>query len=675
MTSESTPVPPVPVDGGSGATALGLVERVRSEERRPVVPGWARSGAQVREVLRWLVGHYAHTAAYHAVRAPGYAARLAVLAPQGAARTVRELGRWVSDAEGAPARRAAVAGNDLGQYLKLSRQRDTRVQGRALTLLATVPAVVWVLLAVPGPVRLALLALTVGLLGALGAPADRPLVEHAVVVSRYSRLTGDIVMRAFESAGLCKLPDNPITFPQQIALDGEGWRAVVDLPYGRTFTQAMGKRENIASGLDASEQQVFLTSAAESARRVVMWVAHVDPLSVSPGRTPLLKVGQVDCWKPIPFGLDERGNPVTVSMLWTSLLVGAVPRQGKTFSARLIALAAALDPHVRLYVYDGKGSSDWRGFARIAHRCGFGLRLLRDGTDPAALLLADLTELKAEVEARYERLSELPTHLVPEGKLTPELARNPSLGMPLVLVVLDEVQEYLTHPEHGKAILELATYLVRVAPAVGVSVLSATQKPENTSVPSLFRDQHQARFCLRVTSWNVSDVVLGAGAYSEGLDASRLLPSHKGVGLLRGMGDIGLTVRTYLADQDDADSILARARVLREQTGTLTGVALGDTPDPAPAFNLLDDVLTVVPATETKVWSETVVERLADLRPEFYGGWTPDQLAAALKPHHVTTKQVWGTTRDGRGANRRGIERPAIVTARDRPPRPGSRPS
>ena len=41
-------------------------------------------------------------------------------------------------------------------------------------------------------------------------------------------------------------------------------------------------------------------------------------------------------------------------MLWTSFLIGAQPRKGKTYSARLLALYAALDPYVRLTIIDGK---------------------------------------------------------------------------------------------------------------------------------------------------------------------------------------------------------------------------------------------------------------------------------------------------------------------------------
>ena len=39
------------------------------------------------------------------------------------------------------------------------------------------------------------------------------------------------------------------------------------------------------------------------------------------------------------------------------------------------------------------------------------------------------------------------------------------------------------------------------------------------------------------------------------------------------------------------------------------------------------------------------------------------QLTSALKPFGIRTGQVWGTTDDGKGANRRGITRDDIISA------------
>ncbi len=81
------------------------------------------------------------------------------------------------------------------------------------------------------------------------------------------------------------------------------------------------------------------------------------------------------------------------------------------------------------------------------------------------------------------------------------------------------------------------------------------------------------------------------------------------------------------------------------------------------ANDVLRDVLAVVPAGEPKVWSETLLNRLVELRPEIYAEWTLEQLAAALKPHGIRTGQVWSTAEDGKGVNRRGIKRTDLVKA------------
>ena len=645
----------------------------KDKARLPVLPDWVKLPDQRKAVRRWAVRHYSTMVGYHALRLPVvYTPKVLAYSPRGAWRWSAAVGRWVFDAEGKALRLAAVASEDADQYLKLSRQRNDRVRLRgilaaaaglvgltaALTLYVMAPS--WLLM-------LSVATLTTAL-GLAGAPADRPLIDRAKVTFRKRKLSSDIITRAFTAAGLTSR-DQGIAFPRPIGRDGDGWRVVVDLPYGKSFADALRKHEALASGIDIAPTQLFLDKDESSARRVSMWIADRDPLAVPAGRSPLLGATRVDFWKPFPWGVDERGNPVMATLLWLSLLVGAVPRQGKTFSARTIALAAALDPHVRLIVFDGKASPDWRAFTKVAHRIGFGI-VPRDGFDPVEHLVNALMELKADVEDRYHRLSELPLHICPEGKLTPEISRDKRLNMPLTLVAVDEVQEYLQHPTHGKVILELLVYLARVAPAVGVSVMISTQKPDDTACPSVLRDQHQARFSLRVGSWQVSDVVLGAGSYSEGLDASRLLKSHKGVGLLKGMSDESGIVRTYLADGRDAETIISRARALREAEGTVTGDAAGEVVTTRSADAILDDVAAVLGRREDKVWSETIVDRLAEFNPEAYGEWAAlegrakaDQLAAALKPYGITTGQVWGKTADGKGANRRGIERQHIIDA------------
>lgn len=91
------------------------------------------------------------------------------------------------------------------------------------------------------------------------------------------------------------------------------------------------------------------------------------------------------------------------------------------------------------------------------------------------------------------------------------------------------------------------------------------------------------RFALRVMDWRDSNIVLGEQMNTRGFDASMLLPSHKGVGILRPDGDtdtasdaVALTVRTYYMANPEWRAICSRGRSLREAAGTLPGHAAGN---------------------------------------------------------------------------------------------------
>lgn len=258
----------------------------------------------------------------------------------------------------------------------------------------------------------------------------------------------------------------------------------------------------------------------------------------------------------------------------------------------------------------------------------------------------------------------MPVEQCPEGKLTRDLARNPAAEMPVRLVIIDEVQEYFDLDERSKEIASLLVYLVKVAPGAGVIVLSATQRPSGigsgatATAFTSFRDNHQIRFALRTSSWQVSELVLGAGAYSEGHDSSTLLPTYKGVGILRGASDDTPTVRTYLADGGDAERILTTARRLREAAGTLTGMAAGDdiradTRDP------LGDVIPVFAFVDRPAlhWRQ-LAQELATRMPDKCGREDAESLSALLRNLGVESEVV-----SVDGEKQRGCKREKVTAA------------
>jgi S-DNA-T family DNA segregation ATPase FtsK/SpoIIIE len=644
---------------------------LRAAQRRPILPTWARSRAELADVGRWVAGFVAHTSAYHLTRAPIYAGRLVARAPRGAARATGGWLRWLLDVEGEPVRQATVRAQDAEAYLKLARQRDRRVRWRATVstlLLAALGLVgIGLLLAPPGT-RLAVLAVLVAGLGLVGRPADRPLLDRAVVVPKAPRLTSEMVVRALGVLGLAginqALGKNPkaIGFVAPITRDGPGWRADIDLPPGVTVGEVTDRRDKLASGLARPLGCVWPEANPEvHPGRLILWVGDQDLARTRQPPWPLARTGQVDLFKPFPFGTDQRGRQVPLTLLFASMVIDSIPRMGKTFAMRLALLACALDARAEVHAYDLKGTGDFSVLEPVAHRYRAG-----DDHDDLAYALADLRELAAELRRRAKVIRELPRDLCPENKVTPHLAGMRQLRLHPIVLGVDECQRWFEHPTHGAELQATCEDLVRRGPALGIIPLFGTQRPDAKSLPTAISANAVLRLCLKVMGQTENDMVLGTSAYKNGIRATMFARADRGIGYLAGEGDDPQIVRCFYVDAPAAERIVARARALRERAGTLSGHALGQDPDPAEAAasSLLADILAVVPADDARVWNQTVVARLAELRPEVYAGWGAEQLTAALKPYGVTTGQVWGTDpTTGEGANRRGIDRHAVAEA------------
>lgn len=650
---------PEPSSGGMPVEAPATDE----PGRREVIPPALRTWRALKAETRHTAGRWAHVTAFHALRSPWYLIQTLWYATVGVVKLAGRQLRWWWVDEVHTLRQAAANAEDAQTWLKLHREGKATRAFRGIVLLGEVGSVA--ALAFMWPTLVAALpwwAITVAISGVVlalslvGKPAGRSIITHAVVTGRFRRLNPDIVLRAYYAAGLGH-PDRSgqqVAFGSTMARDpsGAGSQVVVDLPYGKGLDDAIKARDKIASGLDVALSQVFITRDPTSHRRHVLWVADRDPLATSAGRTPLLRYQPTDIWQPAPFGLDERGNQVRVDLMWNSMLIGAQPRQGKTYAARLLALYAALDPYVKLTVLDASPKPDWRRFSLVADRCAFGLVMTRDG-DPVQTVIDTLREIKADVEDRYERLSKLPVNVCPDGKLTREIARDPKYRMPVRIVILEEFQEYFDLGDASKEIATLLVYLVKVAPAAGVSLIDATQRPSGIGSGQVgtqfvsFRDNHQVRFSLRTGSWQVSDLVLGSGAYSEGFDSSALLPSYKGVGILRGASDATPTVRTYLADADDAEKILKAARVIRERAGTLSGMAAGETVA-RQRRDVLADAASMFAGEAGMSW-QRLAQRLAERVPEHYADLTAEAISAQLRALGLPSVNVKEAGRSPKG--------------------------
>ncbi|MEU8642046.1 cell division protein FtsK [Streptomyces sp. NPDC048674] len=653
------------------AAGPGYLGRLLAAQRRPVVPLWLKSVAELKTAAAWVARHYAHSVGYHALRSPVYAARLTLQAPSGAAKFVGGTMRWAADREGEPVRLAAVRREDAAEYLKLSRQRDGRVRLRALvTVLAMftgLGAALALYVLAPDWLQAVSVSAVVMALGVAGRKADAPVIHRAVELPKAVKLTSDIVLRSLGSLGIPAINQaqgkgrDGFEFTAPITRDGPGWRAEGNLPYGVTVTDIIERRERLASGLRRPLGCVWPEAVPDQhTGHLVLWVGDQDMSKAKKPAWPLLKSGSTDLFKPVAFGTDQRGRWVEITLMYIAAVIGAIPRMGKTFLLRLLLLIAALDPRAELHTYDLKGTGDLDPVGeRVAHRHRAG-----DEEEDIEYALRDLRALREELRRRAKVIRSLPRDICPESKVTSELANKKSLGLHPIVVGVDECQVWFEHEKYGKELEEICTDLVKRGPATGIVLLLATQRPDAKALPTGISANASARFCLKVMGQLENDMVLGTSAYKRGIRATMFSWGDKGIHYFVGEGSDARIVGSVYVDAPNAESIAARARKLREAAGTLSGHALGEEPetDASTSYDLLADILAVIPANEPKVWSETVVSRLAELRTDVYDGWTPEALASALKPHGVSTVQV-GRRVDGKVVNRRGVDRSHIVAS------------
>jgi S-DNA-T family DNA segregation ATPase FtsK/SpoIIIE len=349
-----------------------------------------------------------------------------------------------------------------------------------------------------------------------------------------------VLVDAFRDAKLIG-KDETLRLVERATRAGDGWAITVDLPATRKAADVIKNREALASALAVDEVQLIVErvrGAGGHAGRVAMWVADEDPYAKDSPPTPLLRVESWDAWRPVPFGRDPRDRRVDLPLVWTSLLIGALPRHGKTMAERLAAAGLILDPYTRLYVADFKGGKDWKACEQCAHRFFSG-----DSTDHVLTFKAWLESLVVDVQNRYARMQRLDDEVCPESKITPAISRDSTVDMPVTAVIVDEahipLEDKTIVEVNGKKVKlgdyigDLLTWLVRKGPAAGIVVIAATQRPDSTTIPSRLRAVLGSRFALRVMDWRDSNIILGEQMNTRGYDASTLLASHKGVGILR----------------------------------------------------------------------------------------------------------------------------------------------
>ncbi|MFF2168146.1 hypothetical protein ACFVWP_46950 [Streptomyces sp. NPDC058175] len=393
-------------------------------------------------------------------------------------------------------------------------------------------------------------------------------MDRDAKVGNGDRMTDTMVTRAYRDAKVIASDDVlRLLTPCTLTADGTAWEVQFELPSGIPASKALGATAGLANAFGVSVQQMSQVKG-EREDRIKLRVSLKVPFSAKPERGPLLGMERVNLWRPIPMGVNLRGQRIDVSWVERSGLFGGEPGSGKSGAANDLLLAAALDPTVRMYLGDGKAGADITPFEPIA----------------------TMYDTDGEPERLLEILQHIWTVEIPERralakehgsrKLTEDMAAvDPRVCLAVLLV--DEWSSYGAAAERKtrEEMERLLRLIVQQGRALGIITLAATQKPDSDSVPTGIRDILSIRWAMRCMTPEASDTVLGKGYAANGHNAQRILKSQRGVGIfMSGEAAEPELSRSDYYDDDEVELLLKRAYALRLEAGTLpaAGPSLAD---------------------------------------------------------------------------------------------------
>lgn len=679
-------------------------------DRGPMLPPWLTDRVTLAGTSRTVARRWAWRAGRLAIGLPRMLLLLVLYSPRGLGRVTASVGRYLYDQDTADSVRHHARHVQTAEMARAHAVRKANLHARwvvaatlALALAGPVAAFLapqalsaavgltvgaWVIKLIPGrglgevvvaagvaagigyvgpdllamvprppawPV-VALAGAAVLALGWHGRARDRRLVADTrpspgVVLP----LRADVVTRA-----LCDLGSSQMKEPDSIRLltdpvrHGQGYQLDVELPGSVRASWVVGKREDLAAALKRELGCVWPEVGRRNAAHLKIYVAD-QPLAEQPQRPwPLFKAGPIDLFAPQPMFTDQRGGWVDVGFVFASMVVGAVPRMGKTFILRQALLVCALDPRARIYALDGKGTGDLAPLAHVAHFYSVG-----DDPEEVERVVGAFRALRREMRRRARVVRELPREQCPESKVTSALAARRDLGLEPIVVGIDETQVYFGYGDRAnrehKAIREeldaIVSDLVKRGPALGIIVILATQQVNSQTIPSAIANNIVIRVALKLEGHEPNDRVLGTGAYKRGIDAQMFSIDDKGIAYLKAEGRDAVIVRSVAGlDSVAADKVARRARAMRETANRLTGDAAGEDVDAPPQPSLLDDVREVMTAAGVdRIHLGDLRARLALLRSATWSTLTVDALGSAMREAGVPTPQVKVDSRNTTG--------------------------
>jgi S-DNA-T family DNA segregation ATPase FtsK/SpoIIIE len=638
--AEVVPVEPVryggPVDPpDEPRTLYGTITASRNHDREPLVPAWMRNQQQRVQVAKDAASLGVYLAARHAKKSPKYAAKTVWWGTIGGFAGLGRMLGWALVGDAKPIIASALAAKDYAEARRTWEKAGERRPLRVALFVGCVLAAAVGVLALRGfaPLFVQVSVGVVALIGLAwyGRPADKPILDRTVTGPRFVKLTAEQVRNALCRIGLAAIKEpGQLNFPSPgIHRDGPGWMALVDLPEGVEAIEIIKRRGKLSSALRLPYDQVWPEQGTGHEGQLALWVSRVPVSQMGRARWELASPKAQTClFEPFPFGVDQRMNPVNVTLFQRNFLIGGQPGSGKTFAGRSLVGGALLDPTSEIWLAAYKPAEDFHDMAPFCSRyiCGIDHVAIQQGEE----MIADGL---AEVRRRQTLLGRLKREgKIAEGRTDPNLARA-GIGLHPLILVFDEVHELFMESE--KAVEDMVR-LIKQGRSAFVTVILITQVADKDSVPPRITRCVSSRWCLSVLDQIANDQIMGTGAYKRGQTGTMFRPGvDAGWGFTTGMADgLAAPVRAYYPDERELKTLMARIAQVRGMGTNITGTQ-------ADRRDVLDDVLHVFATFGRRAihW-KTLAELLAAQFPEAYEGISAEAVSALVRDKGVPTEQV-----------------------------------
>lgn len=265
------------------------------------------------------------------------------------------------------------------------------------------------------------------------------------------------------------------------------------VPEGRTYEDVEKRLGTVAGVFGVTRLHMKMERSRDNERRVQLLKLHEPPFTrpfAAPNRQ------EIATFAGVPLGHDVTGELAGVpSFDKASLLVAGMTQMGKTTLVNgLITCLLLAYREFDLYLLDGKFCGLTR-FEKIATRY--------ESSDDPAIFEEMVDELNRRSDNRYEQIKEAIQNRRPAPKFRP------------VFFIVDEAADFFAHDEskerkeQARRNAEKTRSLVSKSLESGISTVLMTQRPAQSAIPVMVRDQFLYRMCLYVASSGTAKVALG----------------------------------------------------------------------------------------------------------------------------------------------------------------------